>query len=196
MHASMMGPPPPNSSSISGSVRDESPEETFSSSPATSPLLQINQYQLNNGYDPYLHQHHQHQHQQQQQHRQQHLHHNGNNINNNNMMVNPPSQSPTNSDRQAVRYSTICRQGRMAPSHQHGMSQQGPSPVRSVVIVAPGDPPLSPTTTANLMAQRESRMLSRAHQNGGCMSLDNEAPRSMTLSRISPNGPGDQLFYG
>jgi hypothetical protein len=43
VRANMMGPPPPNSSSISGSVRDESPEETFSSSPATSPLLQINQ---------------------------------------------------------------------------------------------------------------------------------------------------------
>ena len=152
MQANMMAPPP-NSSSISGSVRDESPEETFSSSPATSPLLQINQYQLNNGYDPYLHQH-------QQQQQQQQFMHNSNSINNN-MMMNSQSQSPTNSDRQAVRYSTICRQGRMAPSHGQ---QQGPSPVRSVVIVAPGDPPLSPTTTANLMAQRESRMLSRAHQ--------------------------------
>ena len=81
---------------------------------------------------------------------------------NNNMMMIPAAQSPTNSDRQAVRYSTICRQGRIAPTmtHQHGQGQ-GPSPVRSVVIVAPGDPPLSPNTTANLMAQRESRMLSR-----------------------------------
>jgi hypothetical protein len=190
VHTHMMaGPHPPNSSSISGSVRDDSPEETFSSSPATSPLLQINHYQLNGGYDPYLHQQQQQQHQQ-QQHQQQHHQYNGNN---GNLIMMPQAQSPTNSDRQAVRYSTICRQGRIAPTHQHG---QGPSPVRSVVIVAPGDPPLSPTTTANLMAQRESRMLSRAHQNGGCVGVDqNDAPRSMTLSRISPNG-GEHLFYG
>jgi hypothetical protein len=179
----MVAPQQPNSS-VSGSIRDESPEETFSSSPATSPLLQINHYQLNNGYDPY--------HQQQQQH---HNHHNGNNINNNMIMI-PATQSPTNSDRQAVRYSTICRQGRIAPTMTHGHGGQGPSPVRSVVIVAPGDPPLSPTTTANLMAQRESRMLSRAHQNGGCVGGDgSDAPRSMTLSRVSPNG-GEHLFYG
>lgn len=49
---------------------------------------------------------------------------------NNNLMV--PNQSPVHHhtlpypDQQTVRYSTICRQGRIPPSH----SYQGPSPVR------------------------------------------------------------------
>ena len=46
------------------------------------------------------------------------------------------------------------------------------------------------------VSDTEKNVFQYFSQNGVCMTLDNEAPRSMTLSRISPNGTGDHLFYG